>query len=1010
MFPTFSFWFFLLLIFNFWPITTAFTLGNKTDHLALLKFKQLITNDPYGILDSWNGSSHFCKWHGITCNPVYQRVSKLNLPGYKLHGSLSSHVANLSFLKIINLADNKFFGKIPQEFGHLLQLQQLYLTNNSFDGKIPINLTNCYNLIYLSLRGNNLIGKIPIEIGSLQKLKKLTVRGNNLIGGVPSSIGNLSLLTGLSVSYNNLEGDIPQEICRLKNLSSLVLFANYLSGTFPLCVYNMSSLTMISAAQNQFSGSLPPNMFNNLPNLQDFLIGDNYVSGLMPTSVANASTLTTLDVGKNNLAGKVPSLGRLKYLGSINLEINNFGYNSSNDLEFLKSLINCSNLEVVSISYNNFGGSLSGFIGNLSTQLSRLYLGYNQIYGKIPLELGNLNSLILLDMGDNHFQGRIPSAIGKFQRLQVLNLGGNNLSGEIPSFIGNLSRLYRLNLGKNMFEGTIPTSIGNCQNIQILDFSKNNLRGVIPLEVFNISSLTKGLFLSQNFLSGSLPDELGHLQNIVKIDVSKNRLSGKIPITVGKCICLEYLILAENSFNGSIPYSLESVKVLKVLDLSRNQLSGLIPNALQNISSLEYFNVSFNMLEGEVPTKGVFRNASAFTVIGNNKLCGGILELHLSPCPIKGTKLANHHNFKLMVLIVSVISFLFIMLSILAIYWRRGTIKKPSFDSPIIDQMIKVSYQNLHRATNGFSKSNLIGSGNFGSVYKGTLASIDGFVAIKVLNLTKKGSHKSFIAECNALKNIRHRNLVKILTCCSSTDYKGNEFKALVFEYMRNGNLESWLHPSTEITDEPKSLNLEQRFNIIIDVASAFCYLHYECEQPVIHCDLKPANVLLNDTLVAQVSDFGLARLVSSACISLKQSSTIGIKGTVGYAPIEYGMGSEVSMEGDMYSFGILVLEMLTGRRPTDEMFKDDHNLHNYVKLSIPNHLFEIVDRSILPVELENNTENGNSGSIDPNVEKCLLSIFRIALSCSVESPKERMNMVDVIRELNVIKCFFPFN
>jgi len=122
----------------------------------------------------------------------------------------------------------------------------------------------------------------------------------------------------------------------------------------------------------------------------------------------------------------------------------------------------------------------------------------------------------------------------------------------------------------------------------------------------------------------------------------------------------------------------------------------------------------------------------------------------------------------------------------------------------------------------------------------------------------------------------------------------------------------------------------------------------------------------------------------------------------------EYGMGSEVSIEGDVYSFGILILEMLTGRRPTDEMFKDDHNLHNYVKHSIPNHLFEIVDRSILPIELEHNAHNGNTCSIHPNVEKCLLSIFRIALSCSVESPKERMSMVDVIRELNIIKSFFP--
>ncbi|KAJ1396851.1 Serine/threonine-protein kinase, active site [Sesbania bispinosa] len=333
--------------------------------------------------------------------------------------------------------------------------------------------------------------------------------------------------------------------------------------------------------------------------------------------------------------------------------------------------------------------------------------------------------------------------------------------------------------------------------------------------------------------------------------------------------------------------------------------------------------------------------------------------------------------------------------------------KKPSSNSPTIDQLAKVSYQNLHNGTNGFSVRNLIGSGSFGSVYKGTLESEDRVVAIKVLNLQKKGAHKSFIAECNALKNIRHRNLVRILTCCSSTDYKGQEFKALVFEYMKNGSLESWLHPTTENTDQSKSLNLEQRFNIIVDVASTIHYLHYECGEPVIHCDLKPSNVLLDECMVAHVSDFGLARLLSSVGVSLMQSSTIGIKGTVGYTPPEYGMGSEVSIEGDIYSFGILVLEMLTGRRPTDELFEDGHNIHNHVKLSIPNQLLQIVDPSILPNGLKRDIDYGNLGIMHPNVEKCLLSLFRIALTCSVESPKERMSMVDVTRELNIIKSFF---
>ena len=209
-----------------------------------------------------------------------------------------------------------------------------------------------------------------------------------------------------------------------------------------------------------------------------------------------------------------------------------------------------------------------------------------------------------------------------------------------------------------------------------------------------------------------------------------------------------------------------------------------------------------------------------------------------------------------------------------------------SFDSQTIDQLAKVSYQELHRGTDGFCDRNLIGSGCFGSVYIANLVSEDNVVAVKVLNLQKKGAHKSFVVECNALKNIRHRNLVKVLTCCSSTDYKGQEFKALVFEYMKNGSLEQWLHPEISIAQPSLTLDLAHRFYIIIDVASALHYLHKECEELVVHCDLKPSNILLDDDMVAHVSDFGIARLVSAiGGTSQKNSSTIGVKGTVGYSP-----------------------------------------------------------------------------------------------------------------------------
>ncbi|KAK2373544.1 putative LRR receptor serine/threonine-protein kinase [Trifolium repens] len=707
----------------------------------------------------------------------------------------------------------------------------------------------------------------------------------------------------------------------------------------------MSSLTTLSLALNNFNGSLPLNMFYTLPNLQYFGIALNQISGPIPPSIINRSSAFTLfDISTNHFVGQVPSLGRLKDLLTLNLELNNLGDNSTKDLEFLKSLTNCSKLEKLSISYNNFGGILSNSIGNLSTELKQLYLGYNMISGKIPAELGHLVDLILLDMSYNHFEGIIPPTFGKFQKLQGLGLTGNKLSGDIPPFIGNLSQLFALDLKHNMFKGDIPLSIGNCKQLQYLELSHNKLTGTIPIEVFNLSSLTNSLNLSHNSLSGNLPREVGMLKNIDLLDVSENNLSGDIPATIGVCTSLEYLQLQGNSFNGTIPSSLASHKGMRYLDLSRNQLYGPIPDVMQNISSLEYLNVSFNMLEGKVPTGGVFGNATRVAIIGNNKLCGGISQLHLPPCPIKGGKHTKNHNYKLIMVLVTVVSFLLILSFIITIYWMRKRNQQQSFDSPTNDQLAKVSYQDLHQGTDGFSSRNLIGSGNFGSVYKGNLVSEDNVVAVKVLNLQKKGAHKSFIVECNALKNIRHRNLVKILTCCSSTDYKGQDFKALVFDCMKNGSLEQWLHPEILNAEPPATLDLSHRLNIIIDVASALHYLHQECEQLVIHCDLKPRNVLLDDDMVAHVSDFGIARLVSAiGGTSHKNTSTIGIKGTVGYAPPEYGMGSEVSTCGDMYSFGILMLEMLTGRRPTDETLEDGQNLHNFVGISFPDNLVKML-------------------------------------------------------------------
>ena len=190
----------------------------------------------------------------------------------------------------------------------------------------------------------------------------------------------------------------------------------------------------------------------------------------------------------------------------------------------------------------------------------------------------------------------------------------------------------------------------------------------------------------------------------------------------------------------------------------------------------------------------------------------------------------------------------------------------------------------LHQVTNGFSLNNLFGFGSFGVVYKGVLEQDERLVAVKVLNLQKKGALKSFIVECNVLRNVWHRNLVKILTCCSSINYNGDEFKPLVFEFKTNGSLDMWLHPMVDSENQSKNLSFVQRLAIAMDVAFALNYLHNHCEQKIIHCDLKPSNILLDNEMIAHVSDFGLARLLTTTNdSSQKDTSTIELKGSIGY-------------------------------------------------------------------------------------------------------------------------------
>ncbi|CAL5373621.1 unnamed protein product [Camellia sinensis] len=735
--------------------------GNEMDWLALLAFKAEITGDPFGAPNSWNESIHLCQWAGITCGRRHQRVTKLKLDHRKLTGSISPHIGNLSFLRVLSLRNNSFTHQIPPEVGHLRRLQLLTLLNNSIAGEIPANIFACSNLVFLELTGNSLAGKIPVELSSLSKLEGLYMGRNNLTGGLPYTFGNLSSLIVFYASSNNINGSIPEALGRLTNLNFLALASNKLGNEF---------------------------------------------------------------------IGRVPPLGMIHNLLWLNFQDNHLGIGEAGDLNFLSSLPNATNLNILALGSNNFGGVFPESIG-----------------GSIPTEMANSVNFQALDMTNNHFIGNIPADIGKLQKLQMLDLLGNKFNGKIPLSSKNLTPLAYLYLGGNNLHGNIPPSLGKCPLVD-LALDGNNLSGTIPKQVLTLST-SLNLYLLDNHLVGSIQLEIGNLINLEQLDVSRNILSGKIP------------------------------------------------------STLEI---------------GIFKNATAISIRGNNKLCGGIPKLHLHSCNTKGFK---RKRFTLILKIIIPTSF-------------GKTTKLPSLRF-LGKSYVKLSYQSLLKATDGFSPANMIGMGSFGSVYKGIL------------------DHNEKVVACDTLGRIRHRNLVKVFTACSSVDYNGNDFKALVYEFMVNGSLEDWLHANEnedEVHVESRNLNLLQRLNIVVDVASTLDYLHHRCSEPIVHCDLKPSNVLLNDEMIGHVGDFGLARFLPEGTYNsfATQSSSIGLRGSVGYAAPEYGMGNEVTTFGDVYSYGILLLEMFTGKRPTDNMFNDSLSLHNFAKMALPEQVVSVVDPTLI--------------------------------------------------------------
>ncbi|KAL0447345.1 UNVERIFIED_CONTAM: LRR receptor-like serine/threonine-protein kinase ERECTA [Sesamum latifolium] len=472
----------------------------------------------------------------------------------------------------------------------------------------------------------------------------------------------------------------------------------------------------------------------------------------------------------------------------------------------------------------------------------------------------------------------------------------------------------------------------------------------------NVTFNVVALDVRNNSLSGSIPDNIGNCTAFQVLDLSYNNFTGEIPFNIG-FLQVATLNVHGNKLNGTVPLAFQKLESMTYLKLENNNISGDVMS-LANCLSLTVLNVSYNNLVGYIPTGNNFSRFSPDSFIGNPGLCGYWLG---SSC--HQPRPAERVSISKAAILGIALGALVILLMILIAACR------PNNPKSIMDGTLEKP--DIMRMTENLSEKYIIGYGASSTVYKCILKNCRP-VAIKKLYSHYPQCLKEFETELETVGSIKHRNLVSLQGY--SLSQSGN---LLFYDYMENGSLWDLLHGTTK----KKKLDWETRLRIALGAAQGLAYLHHDCSPRIIHRDVKSSNILLDKDYEAHLTDFGIAK---SLCTSKTHTSTY-LMGTIGYIDPEYARTSRLTEKSDVYSYGIVLLELLTGRKAVD----NESNLHHLILTKAAN--------------------NSVMDTVDPEIsETCkdlgeVKKVFQLALLCTKKQPLDRPTMHEVVRVLGTL-------